>query len=116
MLCVFPAMGWVPTKCTSRGKISLGPFQDLRLGRPGIRDDGAWLEMRSKILHDVAHGIDGSGEDDDIRVASRLGQIPGAFVDRAQFFRGALMVEIGIEPDHLERLAAVDFSLLGPAA
>ena len=103
-------------KCTSRGKISAAHFRTCALVEPVSRDDGAWLEMRDKVLHDVAHAVDGSRKHDNIGIASRLGEIPGALVDGPEFFRGALMVEIGIEADHLQRLAPVDLSLLGPAA
>ena len=93
-----------------------GPAQDLRFGRAGIGDDRAWLEVRSKILHHVPHCVDGGRKHDHVGIASRLGQIPSAFVDGPEFFRGALVVEIGIEADDFERLAPVDFPLLGPPA
>jgi hypothetical protein len=93
-----------------------GPFQDLRFGRSGIRNDRAWSEVRNQILHHVAHAVDRGRKHDDIRLASRLGEFPSALVDSSEFFRGALVVEIRIEADDFERLAPIDFPLLGPPA
>jgi hypothetical protein len=72
--------------------------------------------MGDKILHHVAHAVDGSRKHDYVSIASRFGEIPGAFVDGPESLRGALVIEVGIESDHLQRPATVDLSLLGPAA
>ena len=86
MLCVLPAMGCVPMKCTSRGRISAAHFRTCALVEPVSVDDRAWLEVRDKILHHVAHAVDGGRKHDDIGLASRLGKIPSALCRRRRVF------------------------------
>ena len=88
------------------------PFQDLGLGGPRVRDHRSGLEIRRQVGHRLMHGCDGHREHDHVCFTRGLCQVPSALVNRAHLFGSALVVEVGVEPHHFERLAVLDLVLL----
>ena len=79
------------------------PAHDIRFGGTNIGDDSTFLEVRPDIAQQLLHFADGCAEHDDVCAFDRVGQAPFGLVDRSYFLGIALLLEVRVEADDLER-------------
>ena len=83
------------------------PLHHLRLGRAGVGDDRAVLQVVADGGEDLAHRAHRPGADDELGVAHGGRHVPGHLVGRLHAARLLLLGHVDVETDDAQRGAAL---------